>query len=144
MPGPIPNRSGDLSRERDANRSRGDRPTLTKGVAREAKIPGHDPKWERAVIRLYATTRTSGQADFYQSSDWSFFWIQCDLLDRVMKSDRPSAQMVSAIMSSLASFGLTEGDRRRMRIELEAPQEETEDASVTAISDARKKLGVAK
>jgi hypothetical protein len=43
----------------------------------------------------------------------------------------------------MTSLGATEGDRRRMRIELEKPQEEKKSASITAIDSYKKKLGAA-
>jgi hypothetical protein len=39
---------------------------------------------------------------------------------------------------------VTEGDRRRVRIELDAPQDNSEPASVTAINDYRQGLGLVK
>jgi hypothetical protein len=50
--------------------------------------------------------------------------------------------MLATIMQSMTSLGVTEGERRRMRIELESPKELETPASVTAIDTYRAQLGV--
>jgi hypothetical protein len=49
--GPVPNRSEDLSRDRDANR--GDRPPISKGQSRPASVPDPDPEWHRVARMLW-------------------------------------------------------------------------------------------
>ena len=50
---------------------------------------------------------------------------------------------LTAALNALSGLLVTEGDRRRLRIELEsAHDDEEQDASVTAIQDYRNKLGL--
>lgn len=51
-----------------------------------------------------------------------------------------SAMKLQATLSALVPFGMTEGDRRRMHIELHKPAPQLIDASVTAIDDYKNKL----
>lgn len=150
--GPIPNRTGDLSRERDANRD--DRPPVTKGTLRNTEPWPADPDWSEFVQRVYGSLVTSGIADFYQDSDYAYAHIVMSELDTYRRkgtdrdgvpypTHKPSGQMFQAIMSAVTSLGMTEGDRRRMRIELESPAEES-DAEVLAIASYEDMLGVAK
>jgi len=48
------------------------------------------------------------------------------------------------LFSMMTSLGATEGDRRRMRIELEKPKELTKSASLTAIDGYKSKLAAPK
>lgn len=166
--GPIGHRSGDLSRERDANRN--NRPPVTKGALRDSVPWQPDPAWSDFTKRVYRSLMTSGIADFYQDSDWAAAHIIFSELDvyrhrapmrrkndegkwedvldpatgEVVKLPyhKPSGQMFQAIWSALTSLGMTEGDRRRMRIELESPAEES-NAEVLAIADYKADLGLA-
>lgn len=142
--GPIPNRTDDLSRERDANR--GGREPVTKGQSIKSKpLPVVDD-WHTAAKNIYVGTCNSGMAEFYEASDWAMLHMLVDNLSHLMdvrdETGKLPAMAFSAIMSSFVSLGLTEGDRRRIRIELESKQapEEAGDATLTVISDYRAKL----
>lgn len=148
MSGPIPNRTSDLSRERDANRN--DRTPVTKGTLRPTSRPAPDSEWGNVALMAYNSLITSGISDFYQDSDWAYAWIVLSELDVYRRkgkmtdgteyaSHKPSGQMFAAIMSAMVSLGMTEGDRRRMRIELESPKEES-DAEVLAIAEYANEL----
>lgn len=123
--GPIPNRSTDLSRERDANR--GDRPPITKGISRPSAPYRAPDEWHDIAKKLYNGVVASGQADFYQQSDWALLYFVCDEVDRYQKAGKRSSMMFAAIMSALSTLMVAEGDRRRVRIELgeedKAPQD---------------------
>lgn len=96
----------------------------------------------------------SGIADFYQASDYAYAHIVFSELSVYRRkgvnretgeeypTHKPSGQMFQAIMSALTSLGMTEGDRRRMRIELESPAEES-DAEILAIAEYEADLGLA-
>lgn len=53
-----------------------------------------------------------------------------------------SAMKLNGILDALGSLMVTEGDRRRLRLELQQPQPEQTPASVTAINDYRAGLGL--
>ena len=137
-PGPVPAHSSHLSRERDANR--GDRPELKLGEKRPVTIPHGDPNWHPAAKRLYNALKTSGQSDFYQNSDWAYAWSLCDDLSHFKESGKRSAQMAATIYSALSNLLVTEGDRRRARIELTDAIGVEEPASVAALDKYRKGL----
>lgn len=139
--GPVPNRSEDLSRSRDAER--GDRAPITKGELRPVlDVPAPDEDWHPIAQRLYLSLASSGQSDFYQESDWAFAFSLCDDLSYYKKQGQRSAMMLSSIMSAMSNLLITEADRRRVRIELSEPEPEEEEAAVLAIADYRKDLGV--
>lgn len=139
--GPVPHREDDLARPRSRRGSQA--PAVTRGLARDARAPGPDPSWHPIASQLWEAVIASGQADFYQQSDYAVLYSLCDDLSHFKRSAKRSAQMAQTIYSALGSLLVTEGDRRRARIELDLPADADDDASVTAIADYKKRLGVA-
>lgn len=148
--GPVPNREDDLARPRE--RKGADAVPVTKGEQRPVTIPDADPEWHAIAKMLWESLRTSGQSDFYQNSDWAFAYSLCEDLS-VYKSPQTSidgrqytkrsGQMLQAIYSAMSNLLVTEADRRRIRIELHEPEDDNKvPASVTAISDYKRALGV--
>jgi hypothetical protein len=146
MPGPVPNRSDDLARPRE--RGNASDPGITQGTLRPVTMdqlePGED--WHPIAVRVWESCHTSGQADFYQDSDWAILWSLCEDLSHYKQGSKGvdretgelynkprSGQMLQAIMSQLNSLLLTEGERRRVRIELTQPDEGNEEATVLSI-----------
>ena len=148
MSGPVPNRSEDLARPRE--RKGGDAVPVTKGQLRPVRIPAANRDWHPIAKRFYNSLKTSGQSDFYQNSDWAFAYSVADDLSYYKKPlvnrdgeeyYKRSGQMLQSIYAAMTSLLVTEGDRRRVRIELSAPEEEGESAAVLAIADYRAELG---
>lgn len=140
MPGPIP--------VRDAERTRRNKPeneggvSLAKGNAYPVTIPPADETWYPRAKDWYESLATSGMAEFMQNSDFEYARILCDALTHYYK--HPTAMMLASILAGMTSLGTTEGDRRRMRIELEKPKPVLESASITAIGDYKSKLAAKK
>ena len=139
MPGPVPNRSDDLARPRE--RKGGNQIPITKGTARPFTVPEPDPEWHPIALMLWDSLTKSGQQDFYQQSDWAFAWSICEDLSHYKNSKQRSAMMLSTIYSAMTSLLVTEGDRRRIRIELsEEPVED--DSEGIVITDLKARLKV--
>ncbi|WNV90299.1 hypothetical protein [Umezawaea sp. Da 62-37] len=143
MPGPVPDREDNLARPRE--RKGGDATPVTRGTLRPVTVPHPDKEWHPIALRLYRALRSSGQADFYQDSDWAFAYSLCEDLSyyKQAPSGKRSGQMLQTIYSTFERLLVTEGDRRRVRIELHEQEEESTPASVTAIASYRKDLGLA-
>jgi hypothetical protein len=140
--GPVPNRSDDLSRPRERKGS--DIVPVTKGVARPSTIPDSDPDWHPIAQQLWTALAASGQADFYQQSDWALAFSICEDLSHFKNSTKRSGQMLQTIYSAMERLLVAEGDRRRVRIELHEPEDEdATPAAVVAIESYRRELGVA-
>ncbi|WP_327292454.1 phage terminase small subunit [Streptomyces sp. NBC_01198] len=138
--GPVPNRSEDLARPRE--RKGGDGQVVSKGTRLPAKAPNADRTWHPIAQKLWDGVKESGQTDFYQQSDWAILYSLCDDLSHFKKSAKRSSQMAQTIYSALGNLLVTEGDRRRVRIELDEPVEEQASAAVLAIADYKAELGV--
>lgn len=146
---PMPKREAELARPR--SRKGGDTPTVTKGTLKPVKIPNADRSWHPIARRFWDSLKTSGQADFYQDSDWAFAYSLCDDLSFYKKPlvnrdgeeyVKRSPEMLKAIYTGMERLLVTEGDRRRVRIELHDPEPEQDDAAVLAIADYRADLGL--
>jgi hypothetical protein len=136
--GPVPNRSDDLSRERDADR--GDRAPITKGLSRPATIPDPDPEWHPIALMLWTAALESGQADFYESSDYAWLWNICEELDQYKRSTKRSSMMFAALNQAFEALLITEGARRRVRIELQDETDDEDEAVVKQMDDYRNGL----
>lgn len=139
MAGPIPERTEFLAEPRKAERGE-----VTKGTLRPVNIPTGDPGWHPVAMRVWDAMKNSGQADFYQESDWAFAYSLMDDLSYYKNSGKRSGQMLQSIYSAMERLLLTEADRRRARIELSEPEDKGEAASVTAINNARAALNLVK
>jgi len=138
--GPVPERESNLARPR--SRKGSDEQETKRGEMRPVRVPRADPDWHPIAKQLYDSLKKSGQADFYQQSDWAYAYSLCDDLSHYKKSKSRSSMMLAALMSAMSNLLVTEGDRRRVRIELQEPEPETTPASVLAIADYKKDLGV--
>lgn len=140
--GPIPKRSEERRR-----RNKDDGVELTQAPSGPPPglpdLPEPDSNWHAIATDWYLSLRESGQAAFYQPSDWAMARYAAELMSRGLSSDRPpNGQYVAALNSVMASLLTTEGDRRRARIELERKQPARKvPASVTAIADYQSRIG---
>jgi len=136
--GPIPKRSEERRR---ANKSDG--PKLihapSGAPAGLPDLPEPDELWHPIASDWYLSLRESGQAAFYQPSDWAVARYAADLMSKVLLSERgPNGQLVAALNSVMSSLLTTEGDRRRARMELERQKPaETRLASVSPLDSYR-------
>ena len=128
MPGPAPKR--DAERVRSAEPASG---PARHGELRSVSIPNADRKnWHPRAISWYDSLKTSGQADFYQDSDWATAKIIADYLTRWYSN--PKAMDMANIFAMMGRLGGTEGDRRQiLRVELSEPVVEDKSASLIAI-----------
>lgn len=138
MPGPVPKRSESRTR-RNKPENEGGIP-LSKGERVEYRVPPVDSSWHPRAKQWYRSMARSGMRDYYELSDFEYARILCDALTEYYK--RPTAMMLATILQGMTSLGVTEGERRRMRIELEDPKEAETSASLVAIDTYRAQLGV--
>lgn len=135
--GPLPKRDAERTR---TNSTFEDGIALKKGVALPYEWREPDPDWDPKIIDYYNSFRESGMAAFYQSTDVATIWLACEIYSRQFATGRPSAMMWAEASKMMAGIGATEGERRRMHIELEAEKEEGPDLKVVAMDSARERL----
>jgi hypothetical protein len=114
-------------------------------LAGEVEIPVADPDWEPLTKSFYDSFAKSGQSIWMEPTDWMTAYTLMETLDRWLKpqdvkvgESRPAVQeggeveylfeqkiipmpgnVMNSILKGLTSLMATEGDRRRLRIELE-------------------------
>ena len=125
----------DLCQSAATNAEDETRPTQTTRPPRSSPS-GRQKQWFRAL-------KKSGQAAFYQDSDWQEARIVAYLITKEMNRDTgPRAGMMDVIFSRADNLMTTEGARRRLRVELHAAQEQdnSKEATVSMIDQYRSEL----
>lgn len=135
--GPAPKRP-----EERVRRHKPDTPITVVDVAKlirqDVEIPEPNPKWHEGARELFDSFAHSGQAVYYEPSDWQVLKMTCENLSRLLKpqyvgqqfdSDGSSNSVMkrmplkgadmTAILKSLTMLGATEPDRRRAGIIIE-------------------------
>lgn len=126
--GPIPKRSDERRR-----RNKPEGASVTSAPANVVvSAPDADESWHEIARDWFRSLAESGQAVFYQPSDWQTARVWAELLSRQLASGRPSSQMVAAWAAGATELLTTEGARRRARIELEVPSEDEDEAAADA------------
>ena len=150
--GPVPKRDAERRRE-----NKPETPTDTIEVAGPVEIPPADPHWHAIARRIYESLELSGQSEFYEASDWAAAYVLAESLSRdlkpqpigiseatgkVLRARQPlKGSSLAAYLKGFAALGVTEGDRRRMGIEIERNPQKPELASVSVMDEYRDALG---
>lgn len=162
MPGPPPKRDAER-RRRNGKAVETTSVDIAQLVKLEVEVPVASDDWHEIAIAMYESLSRSGQCIFYEPSDWMAAYVLCEQLSRALKPvpmigedgavildgngepmmrtiPMPGAAM-NAFLKGLASLMVTEGDRRRLSIELERRRGEVETApeGVASISQHRKR-----
>lgn len=114
----MPNRSADLTPAGERKRKeRGS--TVSKGTSKPATMSDPDPAWCATARLIWDSMIESGGAAYYESSDYAVLYMVCDQIDHLyQQGGRRSPEYLRVIMQTLGSLLATEGDRRKLRIEL--------------------------
>lgn len=131
MPGPIPKRTDQVRRP-----NRKDRPGMQIASGGGAvTVPKPDENWHPVARQLWDALEESGQSQFYESSDWAFAFSLMDDLSYYKRANKRSGQMLQSIYSAMDRLLITEGDRRRARLQLERHSEAPAEDPRVAIMD---------
>ena len=112
-------------------------------AATEVKPPAASKDWHPGARRWYRDLARSGQSRFFEPSDWSTAWLVAERMTRLLDDDAPNAAAWSAIDAVMGRLLSTEGDRRRLRLELVREDERTlsdDDRADATVSDLRARL----
>lgn len=145
MPG-VPGQPGHIPKRSDQRRRRNapELGEITKAPgAAVVPVPPAYEDWDEIAIDFYESLPKSGQSDFYEPSDWALATVVCESLSRDLRSqpliDQDGHAVLDAkgkpIMRKLPLKGanlsaylrafqvlmVAEGDRRRLRLELQRP-----------------------
>lgn len=125
MPGPVPKRPEERIRRNDDVV-----PTDKVEAFGDVVVPPLNMPFEPhpLVIDFYDGLINSAQAKLYEPSDWEYARIVCFMLQTLVTSSKPSSEMYKAWQTATSNLLVTEGDRRRLRIEIaRAPMQSAKD-----------------
>lgn len=141
MPGPVPKKDAERRRRNKTPESEGSLSAIPAEVVNvdellvgEVEIPVANEDWHPIALQIYESVAKSGQVIWMEPSDWSTLYLLCESISRdlnpqvvgiteegeVVKDTIPlKGASLNAYLKAMASLMMLEGDRRRLRIELE-------------------------
>ncbi len=111
--GPIPNRSDQRVRRNKVDIDKV--PVI--GSVRVPKLDIENP--HPLVTDMYDSLKDSAQAKYYEPSDWQHARLTMYLMNDMLQKPKISAMMLSSVIQMMTPLLMTEGDRRRVRMEVE-------------------------
>jgi hypothetical protein len=136
LPGPVPKPSNQRRRK-----NKPQVPAATASAGPKVAAPEPDPDWHPIAAGWFRSLAESGQSHFYESSDWATACYVAEAMSRSLKAGRFSGQLFAAVMAASTELLVTEGARRRLRVELERGQPEVEPASVAILKEYKAHAG---
>jgi len=140
MPGPIPKRD-----EERVRRNIPTDPTETITMIGKVKIPemgdlSHLGETHPLIEEMYESIKQSAAVKYYEPTDWQFARIALYTLNQELiaaqHNGRPvGAMKLTAINQMLSALLLTEGDRRRARLEIERAPGDAAGGKVLDVTD---------
>lgn len=142
MPGPIPKRTSE--RRRNNKPEPGMEVVKAPSATKEPTWPAPNANWHPIAIDLYTACKISGQAQFFEQSDVAMAVYAAEITSRTLEesADGKHRLFAAAIETCVGMWGnllCTEGDRRRLRVELERVTPE-QPASVLMLDKYRKAI----
>lgn len=145
--GPVPKRSEErLSKDATRNAAVDRSPS---GTADPVEAPPENPNWHSLAKSWYRSLQHSGMKRYYEPSDWVQASLIADVISNELKEKyvgidkmgNPifvtapmNPQTLAGILKASTALGVTEGDRRRMGVEMTRAQHEKEqDAKILSI-----------
>jgi len=127
--GPVPKRGSQRRRRNKESKAQ------TAYFDGPVKAPEPDEGWHPIARRLYESLAESGQAQFFEPSDWQqAAWLAHET-SRYLESSKRSAMMFNYLWTAWATDLLaTEGARRRAKLEIERLGAAEEDEEATTIA----------
>lgn len=117
--GPVPKRT-----ENRVRRNKSEMENVSVAGGRKVTIPRMNGQWSPVAKMMWRAAKESGQARFYESTDWATLYSLCDQMTYAMAQKKRPAQLIQTIYSELGNLLFTEGARRRVQVELFRPEEE--------------------
>lgn len=143
MPG-VAGRSGRTpkrSEERMGHRSKAELAAVQKvPVAGVVKQPPADPDWHEIACEWYESLAESGQAKFFEPSDWAAARYVAAVMTRNIEATKFNGQLFSGIWSAMNDLMTTEASRRRLHLELERAKPEAGTQTASIIADYRMRI----
>jgi hypothetical protein len=130
--GPV----GKRSDQKHGHRTKAEQAGVVKAPSgAQGAAPKPNAKWHPTARRWFTSLAESGQSVFYEPSDWATAYYVAEAMSLNLRQGKFSAVLFSAVLSGASSLMVTEGDRRRLKLELERGQSEPDPAQQAAVSN---------
>lgn len=142
MPGPPPKRSDQRRRRNKPDESQPKLTVVKDDAPRPApKAPRVSPSWHPLMKDWFRSLKTSGQARFYEPSDWQTARLLAEVMSQELNSgEGVKASMLGEFNRAAASLMTTEGERRRLRVELQAAEAGPVDDEASSVMSQYKEM----
>ena len=122
MPGPPPKRSDQRRRRNKPDESQPNLTVVKDDAPRPSvNAPRVSPSWHPLMKDWFRSLKQSGQARFYEPSDWQTARLLAEVMSQELNNgEGVKASMLAEFNRAAASLMTTEGERRRLRVELQA------------------------
>jgi hypothetical protein len=105
--------------KREAQRRRRNlAPSSDQAPTGEVVVPATPRDWHPLAREMFNSLKVSGQSAFYAQSDWAFAKVICARMSQLLADGSTSGSAWAPVDAGLARLMATEGDRRKMRLEL--------------------------
>lgn len=138
--GPAPKRS-DQVRRRNAGQDDipvTEVPRVTPGRVKAPPLPFTT---HPLAMEWYYSLERSAQSLYFEESDWRAAQVAAHEIGRMLNAGKPSGQLFTAIWSAMGDLLTTEGQRRRLRFEIDRAEAEEDDEVDAVVIDLAKRLG---
>lgn len=118
--GPVPKRSEERIRRNKPDVE------ITKveaqGAVFQPRLGLTDEEVHPIIQDFWFSLGDSAQAKYYEPSDWQMARVTMHMLNKLLLQSRPSAQLLQTVHSMMGDLLVSEGARRRVRMEIEREQ----------------------
>lgn len=136
--GPIGKRSDQRLGHRSAEEQSA---TVRAPAGARTRVPSADRTWHPIARGMFDSLKKSGQSVFFEPSDWQTARLAAEVTSQMLKAEKLSAMLLSAVDGIWSRLLMTEADRRRLKIELEKPKADiAAEAAVTDLDVFRSRL----
>ena len=127
--GPVPKRS-----DQRVRRNKQETPTATVTAIGAVQVPDLGIEDPHPLVKdLYESLGRSAQSRFYEPSDWAYARVALHFLSDLLKSSKPNGQLLTTVNAMLTGLLVSEGDRRRVQLEIERNQADAVVVDVAAM-----------
>ena len=142
MPGPPPKRSDQRRRRNKPDESQPNLTVVKDDAPRPVvKAPRVSPAWHPLMQDWFRALKQSGQARFYEPSDWQTARLLAEVMSQELNNgEGVKASMLAEFNRAAASLMTTEGERRRLRVELQAADGAVVDDESSSVMSHYKEL----
>ena len=142
MPGPPPKRSDQRRRRNKPDESQPNLTVVKDDAPRPVvKAPRVSPSWHPLMKGWFRSLKQSGQARFYEPSDWQTARLLAEVMSQELNNgEGVKASMLAEFNRAAASLMTTEGERRRLRVELQAADGAVVDDESSSVMSHYKEL----